>query len=69
MKFRARNGETMFWANDNNFMVIFKNGIAEVSDKKIIEEMTKNGYNAISSETISVPKTNTVDKPQPKFKV
>lgn len=72
MEFRARNGETMFWANESNLMVIFKDGIAKVSDKKVIEEMIKNGYKSIGSETISTPKTSIIDKtnkPQPKFKV
>lgn len=59
-KFKSKQGETMTWLNKCGVMVTFKDGIAEVSNKKQIEEMKANGYVDVSliSSTIKpiIPK-------------
>lgn len=59
-KFNSKQGETMTWLNKCGVMVTFKDGIAEVSNKKQIEEMKANGYVDVSliSSTIKpiIPK-------------
>lgn len=54
-KFKSKQGETMTWLEKCGVMVSFKDGIAEVTDKKQVEEMKSRGY--IDTSFVSPIKT------------